>query len=138
MSETLELPVDRRPRLTHFRVKPAVRRQLEDYVNANETSMRCAILEALKRAGIQVQAEDLTPERKRSLKPHQADEDDADKLVGLSVTLPVYVRVLAEEWMHQHPGMRLVNMLHTGLKKMGFEVDDEDLKAKWTWKPFIA
>lgn len=138
MSESLALTVDRRPRLTHFRVKPAVRRQLEDYVNTNETSMRCVILEAMRRAGINVQAEDLTPERKRSLKPYQAEEGEADKLVGLSVSLPVYVRILAEEWMHAHPGMRLVNMLHVGLKEMGFTVDEEDLKAKWTWKPFTG
>lgn len=138
MSESASaVPVlDRTPRLTLFRVKPAVRRQLEEYVNDNDTSMRCAILQALNTIGVHVEPEDLVPERKRRLKPHTGD--DTGELVGLSVSLPVYVRVAAELWMREHPGMRLVNMVLTGLKEMGFEIDDEDLTAKWTWKPFVG
>ncbi|WEQ60559.1 hypothetical protein [Novacetimonas hansenii] len=76
------------------------------------------------------------PERKRRLKPRTGD--DTGELVGLSVSLPVYARVAAELWMREHPGMRLVNMVLTGLKEMGFEIDDEDLTAKWTWKLFVG
>ena len=129
MSTILARPRDRRQRMTHIRVKPDVRRQLEDYVNQQETSLQRAILAALHVMGVPVDREDLVPVRKRRLRPRETDAE----AVGISVYLPVYVRENAEAWLKTRPDMRLLNLILAGLRELGLSIEDEDLVIKKTW-----
>ncbi len=125
--------LDRRPLASNIELPLYVREGVEAYMVANEdTTFRTVVMEGLRALGIEIEDEDLVPERAmRKLRQREVKPDDTpDTRKPTSLKLPRYVRVRAEAYLLQHPEMRFRNLVMAGFRELGIEVKDDDLIAE--------
>jgi hypothetical protein len=122
--------VDRRPIASNIELPLYVREGVEAYMVAHEdTTFRTVIMEGLRALGIEIDDEDLVPERAmRKLRQRLAKPGDTpDTLKPTNIKLPRYVRVRAEDYLLDHPEMRFRHLVMAGFKALGIAIKDEDL-----------
>nr|WP_294563262.1 hypothetical protein [uncultured Rhodopila sp.] len=125
--------LDRRPLASNIELPLYVREGVEAYMVANEdTTFRTVVMEGFRALGIEIEDEDLVPERAmRKLRQREVKPGDTpDTRKPTSLKLPRYVRVRAEAYLLQYPEMRFRNLVMAGFRELGIEVKDEDLIAE--------
>ena len=125
--------VDRRPIASNIELPLYVREGVEAYMLANEdTTFRTVVMSGLRALGIDVEEEDLVPERamRKPRKRAAKDDDTPDTLKPTSIRVPRYVRVRAEQYLLKHPEMRFRHLVMAGFKKLGIKINEEDLIAE--------
>lgn len=104
-----------------------VRERVDAHILDNPgTNLRFLVLEGFQSLGIAIDEEDLIAERK-TVKLRQRE---ARPVTQTTIRLPRYVRGLAEEYLLDHPEMRLRHLVMAGFRSLGIEINDEDLIAE--------
>jgi hypothetical protein len=127
--------LDRRPIASNLELPLYVREGVERYMLAHEdTTFRTVLMEGLDALGIEIEAEDLIPERAmRKLRQRVPLPDDTpDTLKPTSIKLPRYVRQRADAYLQERPDMRFRHLVMAGFKALGIDVKDADLIAERT------
>ena len=96
------------------------------------TTFRTVVMMGLQQLGIDVEDDDLVPERAMRTPRRRAtsDEDTPNTLRPTSIRLPRYVRVRAEEYLLAHPDMRFRHLVMAGFRKLGIRVTKAELVAE--------
>ena len=124
---------DRRLLASNIELPLYVREGVEAYMLANEdTTFRTVVMAGLRELGIQIEDEDLVPERamRKPRKREPMEGDTPDTLKPTSIRVPRYVRLRAEEYLLTRPQMRFRHLVMAGLRELGIKVDDKDLVAE--------
>jgi hypothetical protein len=110
-----------------------VREGVEAYMLDNPGhTFRTVVMSGLKAIGIDIDDEDLIPERAMRT-PRQREvlpDDTPHTLKPTSIKLPRYVRVRAEEYLLGHPQMRFRHLVMAGFLQLGIHVEAADLIAE--------
>ena len=121
---------DRRLIMTNLELPLYVREGVEAYMLDNKrTTFRTVVMSGLRALGIQIEDDDLIPERAmRRLRKRAALVDDTPAtLKPTSIRLPRYVRVRAEEYLLERPDMRFRHLVMAGFQQLGIRINDADL-----------
>ena len=96
------------------------------------TTFRTLVMMGLRQLGIEIEDDDLVPERamRTPRRRTTSDEDTPDTLQATSIRLPRYVRVRAGEYLLAHPDMRFRHLVMAGFRKLGIRVAKADLVAE--------
>lgn len=125
--------LDRSPLRTSLELPAYVRERLDAYIEAHPgTTFRSVIMEGLAELGIEIDEDDMTPERARRRTRATSDWarlNPAD-ITTTSLVLPQYVRARAEEYLLDHPDMRFRHLVLAGLAALGIEIHAEDMIAE--------
>ena len=124
---------DRRLLASNIELPLYVREGVEAYMLANEdTTFRTVVMAGFRELGIQIEDEDLVPERamRTPRKREPMEGDTPDTLKPTSIRVPRYVRLRAEEYLLTRPHMRFRHLVMAGLRELGIKVDDKDLIAE--------
>lgn len=124
---------DRRLLASNIELPLYVREGVEAYMLANEdTTFRTVVMAGLRKLGIQIEDEDLVPERamRKPRKREFVEGDTPDTLKPTSIRVPRYVRLRSEEYLLTRPHMRFRHLVMAGLRELGIKVDDKDLIAE--------
>ena len=90
------------------------------------------VLAGLQALGIEVEDEDLVPERamKKLRKRAVLVDDTPATLKPTTIRVPRYVRVRAEHYLLERPEMRFRHLVMAGFRKLGIKVQAEDMIAE--------
>lgn len=125
--------LDRSPLKTNLELPAYVRERLDAYIEAHPGStFRSVIMEGLVELGIEIDENDIRPERARRharVTSNWARLNPSD-ITTTSVVLPQYVRARAEEYLLDHPDMRFRHLVLAGLAALGIKIHAEDMIAE--------
>lgn len=121
--------VDRRP--TNYTIKEPryVWSNIDTWLSQHEEhTVSTLCLLALSKVGIDIEPEDLTPQRKR-LNALRAPDGDPREPIPRCVRIPRYVRMRAEHHLRTRPDLTFKHLVMQGLHQLGIAIDSEDLVA---------
>ena len=124
---------DRSPLRTNLALPAYVRERLDAYIEAHPgTTFRSVIMEGLAELGIEIDEDDMTPERARRRARATSDwaRLDPSDITTTSLVLPRYVRARAEAYLLDHPDMRFRHLVLAGLAALGIKIHAEDMVAE--------
>lgn len=122
--------VDRRLISSNIELPLYVREGVGTYMLDHEkSSFRTVVMEGLRALGIDIEDEDMIPERamRTPRKRVMRETDTPATRLATSIRLPRYVRLRAEEYLLHSPEMRFRHLVMAGFRKLGIEIDKADL-----------